>query len=68
MRMFIVELKRILSSRRTLIILGIGLIMSTLMGILPITYETINYTDANGEVISLQGKKAIEYKKSMILT
>lgn len=65
MRMFIVELKRILSSRRTLIILGIGLIMSTLMGILPITYETINYTDANGEVISLQGKKAIEYKKSI---
>ncbi|MFR3464697.1 MAG: ABC transporter permease [Anaerobutyricum soehngenii] len=65
MRMFKVELKRILSSRRTLIILGIGLLMSIVMGILPITYETINYTDANGTVISLQGKKAIEYKKSI---
>lgn len=65
MRMFKVELKRILSSRRTLIILGIGLFMSIVMGILPITYETINYTDSNGAVISVEGKKAIDYKKSI---
>lgn len=65
MRMFIVEIKRILSSRRTLIILGIGLFMSIVMGVLPITYETINYTDSDGTVISLQGKKAIDYKKSI---
>ena len=65
MRMFKVELKRILSSRRTLIILGIGLLMSIVMGILPLTYETINYTDSNGAVISVEGKKAIDYKKSI---
>lgn len=65
MRLFTVEFKRILSSRRTLIILGIGLLMSIMMGVLPITYETINYTDENGTIISLQGKKAIEYKKSI---
>lgn len=65
MRMFILELKRIVSSRRNLIILGIGLVMSIVMGVLPLTYETINYTDANGTVISLQGKKTIEYEKSI---
>lgn len=65
MRMLIVDLKRILSSRRTLILMGIGLIMSIIMGILPITYETINYTDTNGNVINVEGKAAIDYKKSI---
>lgn len=65
MRLFRVELRRVLSSRRNLIILGIGLLMSIVMGILPITYEAINYTDSSGAVISVKGKKAIEYKKSI---
>lgn len=65
MRMFVVELKRILSSKRTLLMMGIGLVLSIVMGLLPISYETINYTDANGNVVSVEGKAAIDYKKSI---
>lgn len=35
------------------------------MAYLPISYESINYENEKGEVISLEGKEAIDYKKSV---
>ena len=42
MRLFRLELKRILKSRRTLILLAIALLLSVAMAYLPISYEGIN--------------------------
>ena len=42
MRLFRLEIKRILKSRRTLIILAIALLLSVAMAYLPISFEGIN--------------------------
>ena len=47
MRIFYLEIKRVLHSRRTLILLLLALVLSALMAFLPITYEGINYLSAN---------------------
>ena len=42
MWLFRLELKRILKSRRTLILLAIALLLSVAMAYLPISFESIN--------------------------
>ena len=42
MRLFRLELKRILKSRRTMILLVIALLLSAVMAYLPISFEGIN--------------------------
>ena len=42
MRLFRLEIKRILKSRRTLIILALALLLSVAMAYLPISFEGIN--------------------------
>ena len=41
MRLFRLELKRILKSRRTLILLAIALLLSVAMAYLPISFEQV---------------------------
>ncbi|HGM3456500.1 TPA: ABC transporter permease [Clostridioides difficile] len=65
MRIFYLEIKRVLHSRRTLILLLLALVLSALMAFLPITYEGINYLDDNGKVVELSGLDAIKYKKTI---
>ncbi|MCU9810074.1 hypothetical protein LEQ06_19200 [Paraclostridium sp. AKS46] len=49
--------------KQNIILIGIGLILSVVMAYLPISYETINYTDSNGKEVRVNGMEAIKYKK-----
>lgn len=42
MRLYRLEIKRVLKARRTLILLAVALIMSVVMAYLPIMFESIN--------------------------
>ena len=42
MRLFCLEVKRVLKSRRTLILIAVALVMSVVMAYLPIAFESIN--------------------------
>ncbi len=63
MRLFRLEVKRIMKSRRTLILFTVALLMSIVMAYLPISFESINQPGENGEVIELDGIPAIQFKK-----
>ncbi len=66
MRIYRLELKRVLTSRRSIILLLIALFMSAVMAWLPVTFEDINQYGENGnKVAELNGLKAITYKKSL---
>lgn len=63
MRLFRLEVKRIIKSRRTLVLLAAALLMSVVMAYLPISFESINRPGENGEVIELDGLPAIRFKR-----
>ena len=63
MRLFRLELKRIMKSRRTLALLAVALFMSVVMAYLPVSFESINRPGENGEVIELDGLPAIRFKR-----
>lgn len=66
MRIYLLEVKRVLKSRRSFILLLIALVMSAIMAWLPVMYEDINQFDQNGnKVAELNGLDAITYKKSL---
>lgn len=65
MRMYRLEIKRVLKSRRAALLLLIALVMSAVMAYLPVTFEAINYQEENGKKIMLSGRDAIAYKKSI---
>lgn len=66
MRIYLLEVKRVLKSRRSIILLLIALVMSAIMAWLPVMYEDINQFDQNGNKIAeLNGLDAITYKKSL---
>ena len=56
MRLFRLELKRILKSRRTLILLAIALLLSVAMAYLPISFEGINRPNEDGTVVADAGQ------------
>ena len=68
MRLFRLEIKRILKSRRTLIILAIALLLSVAMAYLPISFEGINRPNEDGTVTELDGLEAIKYKQDLYKT
>ena len=63
MRLFCLEVKRILKSRRTLILLAVALFMAVIMAYLPISFESINRPGENGTIIELNGLDAIQFKR-----
>lgn len=65
MWLFRLELKRILKSRRTLILLAIALLLSVAMAYLPISFEGINRPNEDGTVTELNGLAAIKYKQDL---
>jgi hypothetical protein len=66
MRIYQLEIKRVLKSRRTIILLLSALFMSVIMAWLPVMFENINQYDANGNITTeLSGLNAIAYKKSL---
>lgn len=68
MRMYRVEIKRVLKSHRSIVLLLLAMVMSVVMAWLPVTFEDINQYDENGnKVAALNGLDAIRYKKSLRL-
>ena len=66
MRIYFLEVKRVLKSRRSVILLLIALLMSAVMAWLPVMFEDINQYDESGnKVAQLNGLDAIAYKKSL---
>lgn len=67
MRLLKVELKRILKTRLTLILLSAALLLSLLMAWLPITFpsNSFSYTDAQGNKVDVNGLQGIAHKKEV---
>ena len=63
MRILRLELKRMLKSKPTWILLVLSLLFSALLAYLPTTYCYSNYTDEAGNEISLTGLASIAYEK-----
>ena len=63
MRLFRLEIKRIMKSRRTLTLLAAALLMSIVMAYLPISFESINRPGEDGKIIELDGLPAIQFKR-----
>lgn len=63
MKVFHLELKRVLKSRITCILLTLCLLLSILLAYLPTTYCYSTYTDETGNEVSLTGLASIAYEK-----
>lgn len=63
MRIFRLELNRILKSRLTWILMVLALLLSILLAYLPTTYCYSNYTDEAGNEVNLTGLASIAYEK-----
>ncbi|MDE5866983.1 MAG: ABC transporter permease, partial [Lachnospiraceae bacterium] len=64
MRVFRLELKKILKSRRTIILIALSLFMSVLMAYLPVTFVSVSqYDEAGNKVAFLRGLEAVRYIK-----
>lgn len=65
MRLFCLEVKRVLKSRRTLILLAVALVLSVAMAYLPVAFESINRVNPDGSRTELDGIEAIEFKREL---
>lgn len=65
MRLFRLEVKRVLKSRRTMILLAVALVMSAVMAYLPVSFESINRPNPDGSSTELDGIAAIEFKREL---
>ncbi len=67
MRLLKVELKRVLKTRLTLILLSAAFLLSFVMAYLPITFPSTgcSYKDAQGNTVELIGLQGISYKKKL---
>ncbi len=63
MRIFQLELKRVLKARITQILMVFALILSVILAWLPTTYCYSNYTDEDGNEINLTGLASIAHEK-----
>lgn len=65
MRLLKLEMKRILKTRSTIILLILAFLLSFIMAFLPITFLHNSYTDENGKTVDLTGLKSIKYEKDL---
>ncbi len=63
MRILQLELKRLLKSRLTWILLALALVFSVLLAYLPASYCYSNYTDESGKAVNLTGPASIAFEK-----
>ena len=61
MRMLKVELKRIIKSRQTMILMLVGICLSALLAAAPVLFVSADVYDDNGKVQELNGLSAIRY-------
>lgn len=65
MRLMKLELKRVLKTRLTLILLALSLVLSLIMAYIPTTFSYVTYRDANGDTVKLLGLDAVQYLKTL---
>ena len=65
MRLMKLELKRVLKTRSTLILLTLSLVLSLVMAYIPTTFSYVTYRDANGDTVKLLGLDAVQYLKTL---
>lgn len=64
MKILYLELKRVLKSKLTWILLALALLISILLAWLPTTYCYSNYTDEAGNEVNLTGLASIAHEKN----
>lgn len=65
MRILKLEIKRIMKTRRTWVLIAAAFFLSVIMAYLPVTYEYAVYYDETGKKTELNGMDAIQYFKEV---
>ena len=65
MKLLKLELKRVLKTRLTWILLLCSLFLTFFMAYMPTTFHGITYTDETGETVKIKGLNYIKYKKEV---
>ena len=65
MRLMKLELKRVLKTRLTLILLTFSLVLSLVMAYIPTTFSYVTYRDSNRDTVKLLGLDAVQYLKTL---
>lgn len=63
MRIFRLELKRVLKTRMTWILLIVSLLLTGVMAYLPITFHGYHWTESDGQEIEVRGLEFVKYTK-----
>ena len=61
MRFLGLEIKRVLTTRLTGILLSVAILCSIFMAYIPVTSEAVTYTGDNGQEVQLKGIEAVKY-------
>ena len=61
MRFLGLEIKRVLTTRLTWILLATALLLSVLLAYIPVTFQVVRYTDQQGRETELTGRTAVTY-------
>lgn len=64
MRLLILEIKRVLKTKRTWILMAASVLLAVFMAYIPTTFVTAQKTDETGNYVEITGKDAINYYKS----
>ena len=65
MRLLKLEMKRVLKTRLTLVLLLFSFVLTLIMAYLPTTFSYNRYVDQNGNKVELTGIDSIEYTKKL---
>lgn len=65
MRLLKLEIKRVLKTRITIVLLFLSFLFSFLFAYLPTTFSYINHVDGAGQAIKLKGLDSIRYEKEV---
>lgn len=63
MRLLILEIKRVMKTRLTWILLLFALFLSAFLAYIPITFASVSYQDEQGNKVTLNGLEAVGYVK-----
>lgn len=64
MRLLALEIKRVLKTKRTWILIAASVLLAVFMAYIPTTFVTVQKTDESGNYVEITGKDAINYYKS----
>ena len=65
MRLFYLEIRRVLTTRLTWGLLAVSLLLSVGMGYLPVTFESYSYQAEDGSWTELKGLRAVRHMQSL---